>query len=225
MLAPQERLAGHDGHGDLLSYLSMARTVLVAFGPPRPLRRRRHRRLPCRHGPTERRLTALLASSPGLQQTLRIEAAWADLASWHRRRPLNRGSDLAAPIEAAPREATVQCFRLVANAATCPIPSAWVLLLRGMAAHTCSPGRSAPFGSELMAIETYGEHAENAARARDRTRTRLEMLGLTRGSQGSGGRSRSRSRCGRLLQRAADWCSTGPPCRGRGPDPRVGGRR
>lgn len=77
LLAALEGYAGHDRHSDLLPYLGMARSELVDFGQRRPTHYVRVEITDLHAGlaELEQRLSAMLASSPDLRQTLRIEAA------------------------------------------------------------------------------------------------------------------------------------------------------
>lgn len=77
LLAALEGYAGHGRHSALLPYLGMARSELVDFGQRRPTHYVQVEVTDVRAGldELEQRLSALLASSPDLRQTLRIEAA------------------------------------------------------------------------------------------------------------------------------------------------------
>ncbi|MDR7254928.1 hypothetical protein J2X46_003930 [Nocardioides sp. BE266] len=77
LIAALEGATGHNGHATVLPYLGMARAELTDFGQRRPA----HyvpvhiSDLPAGLADLDERLTALLADSPVLQHSLRIDAA------------------------------------------------------------------------------------------------------------------------------------------------------
>jgi hypothetical protein len=89
LLAALESATGQEGHARVLPFLGMARAELTDFGQRRPARYVPVQVADLRAGmdELEQRITALLAGSPALQHSLRLDAA---------RRLLRRGAAAVA---------------------------------------------------------------------------------------------------------------------------------
>jgi len=156
LLAALEGSTGEEGHGEALPFLGMARAELVAFGQRRPadyvdVEINDFHARPCRARGAADRDADLLGGSPA-------HAA-------RRRGPSTPPSGASPPPDDLARSWAVRLRRpLVVRSGTVDVASPL-----GDRTDTLSgPPRPARPGCVSVTVETYGEHAEDAARALNR---------------------------------------------------------